>query len=160
MRRSFDLEDVKLLAELRRAGVRLTRDGDNLRLKAERTPPAELLEQVRQRKAQLLALLAEWTPPEATPSERPSEADGLAELRAALDRLARDALAVQRAILAEGERRGFPAVSLGPERTLGPGRLAWAAFVRTNCAVPHRDAADLIDGLARNPARADDNLLG
>ena len=175
MRRSFDFEDVLLLAELRRAGIRLTRDGDNLRIKAERTPPAELLEQVRQRKAHLLALLALLDSPDtpdkpteaparpsteasACPSARPST-EALADWLSTLDRLARDALAVQRGILAEGERRGYPAVTLGVGRTLAGGRLAWAAFARTNCPAPHRDAADLADWLARNPARADDDLL-
>jgi len=153
LKRSFDLEDVKLLAELRRAGALLTRDGDNLRIKAERTPPAELLEQVRQRKAHLLALLAQPDAP-----DRPAQAP--ADWRAALDRLACDALALQRAILAEGERRGFPAVSLGPGRTLGPGRPAWEAFVRSNYPAPHRDGLDLADWLAAHPAQADDDLLG
>jgi len=168
LRRFFDLEDVKLLAKLRRVGVRLTRDGDNLRIKAERTPPAELLEQVRQRKAQLLALLAQSDTPDrpAQTPARPSaqapvqpSAQAPTDWRATLDRLTRDALAIQRAILAEGERRGFPAVSLGPGRTLGPGRLAWEAFAHSSYPAPHRDGLDLADWLATHPARADDDLL-
>jgi hypothetical protein len=107
----------------------------------------------RQRGGAVNAVAAEA--PAAAPAQAPACPSAQAPAQAparplteALDRLAHDALTIQRAVLAEGERRGFPAVSLGPGRTLGPGRLAWEAFVRSNCPAPHRDGLDLADWLA------------
>jgi hypothetical protein len=153
-------DDRQLLAVVRGHGVEVSRRGDQLLLHPANRLPAEVLTRIGQRKAHLLALLAQPDAPDrpAQAPARPS-AQVPADWRAALDRLTRDALAIQRAVLAEGERRGFPAVSLGPGRTLGPGRPAWEAFVRSNCPAPHRDGSDLADWLATHPARADDDLL-
>jgi len=148
---AFD-DDRQLLAVVRGHGVEVNRRGDQLLLHPANRLPAEVLEQVRQRKAHLLALLAQPDAP-----DRPAQAP--TDWRATLDRLTHDALAIQQAVLAEGERRGFPAVSLGPGRTLSRGRLAWEAFVRSSYPTPHREGSGLADWLATHPARADDDLL-
>ena len=145
-------DDRQLLVAIEGHGVEVNRRGDQLLLRPANRLPAELLEQVRQRKAHLLALLAQPDAP-----DRPAQAP--TDWRATLDRLTHDALAIQQAVLAEGERRGFPAVSLGPGRTLSRGRLAWEAFVRSSYPTPHREGSGLADWLATHPARADDDLL-
>ncbi len=53
-----------LLAEARRHGVRLQRDGDRLKLKAPTAPPAEFLDQLRNHKAEILCALAVASEPE------------------------------------------------------------------------------------------------
>jgi hypothetical protein len=122
-------------------------------------PPSEVQRQIRcgiehaqRQRGAVNAVVAEASAqapaqaPACPSSQAPAQAP--ADWLVALDRLAHDALVIQRGILAEGERRGFPAVSLGAGRTLAGGRLAWAAFVRSNCPAPHRDGLDLADWLA------------
>jgi len=153
-------DDRQLLAVVRDHGVEVNRRGDQLLLHPVSRLPAEVLTRVCQRKAHLLALLAQPDAPDrpAQTPARPS-AQAPADWRATLDRLTRDALAIQRAVLAEGERHRFPPVTLGASRSLVGGRLAWEAFVRSNYPAPHRDGLDLADWLATHPAWADDDLL-
>jgi len=132
----------QLLAIVLSYGVEVSRaEGDRLQIRPASKLPREVLEQVRHHKAELLALVSPSGEGEAS----------WPDLWTSLDRLRREVLALQQAILAEGQRRGYPAVPLGPGRTLKPGRQAWEAFIHASFPNLHRDGLELIRWLIDSP---------
>jgi TubC N-terminal docking domain len=90
---------LDILKRAQAAGVTLAADGDQLRLKAPAEPPAELIEELRTHKAELLALLSSaalsgkpirietWTRPEPLPLSSDEAAARIAGWLEAMDGL-------------------------------------------------------------------------
>lgn len=86
---------LDVLKRAKLAGVTLAADGDQLRLKAPKEPPPELIEELRAHKAELLALLAApandafsaWVSPSPLPLSIERAAERIAAWLHAIDRL-------------------------------------------------------------------------
>jgi hypothetical protein len=121
-----------LLADLTRRGVRFAVIGDRLRLSPAEAIPPELLEQLRERKPEILALLRG----QAADQPAATEPAGGQELSSAhqLARAWADARGrLERLVLSLAERRGYPRVQLARGVWLLPGHDSWRRFVSNAC---------------------------
>jgi hypothetical protein len=123
-----------LLARLAALGVRLSAAGDRLRFYPAEAVPPELIEQMRQHKPEILALLrgraADQPAEPSTAQQELSLAHQLAkawtDTRSQLERL----------VLGLAERRGYPRVQLARGVWLLPGHDSWRRFVSNACTRP------------------------
>jgi len=144
MKSSFEPAGLsELVAAVEATGAQLVPDGDKLRVRGVARLSAELLTRIRECKAELLT----WLANRGQPAEIAGEASSLSNLLAAVSQLADDITAVCERLLAVGERLGFPAVRLGPGRTLACGRIGWELFIRASLPTPHEDVKTLLCAL-------------